>query len=85
MFRDKAVVVTWAGGIIGALAGIMNGNDSQTMWSIILAIIGTEFITQYKLGKLESMAQTVSNMLKTFEEKIKKLEEKINKIIYKVM
>jgi len=82
----KALGLTWIGGIIGALSGIASGNQIQTMWSIILAIIGTEFITQYRLGKFEgvvnelrTISESVKNMIDELKSRIERIEERLMK------
>ena len=62
-------LIVWGGGIIGAVSSAVQGDTVNAFISIICALIGTELMTQYRLGKMEEAV----NELKL---KVKKLEDK---------
>ena len=70
----KAVnILIWGGGLIGALSSVASGNSINAIMSIVTALIGTELITQYRIGKLEA---TVSDLKEQINSK--KSEENKN-------
>jgi len=58
--------IIWGGGIIGAVSSAVQGDMVNAFISIICALIGTELMTQYRLGKMEEAI----NELKRKTEKL---------------